>query len=160
MHCCHLPGRRGASCQVRPADGALRLTRSAMNDRICASGHGRDGGESMAERVAGKRAVITGAASGIGEATARLFVAEGASVVLADLDEKRGERLAGELGDRSRFVPVDVAREGDIDEAIATSVADFGGLDCLFNNAGNPGSIGEIEEIDLATFDRTVAVHL
>jgi NAD(P)-dependent dehydrogenase (short-subunit alcohol dehydrogenase family) len=114
----------------------------------------------MADRLAGKRAVITGAASGIGEATARLFVAEGASVVLADLDEKRGERLAGELGDRSRFVPVDVASEGDIDEAIATSVADFGGLDCLFNNAGNPGSIGGIEEIDVATFDRTVAVHL
>ncbi len=114
----------------------------------------------MADRLAGKRAVITGAASGIGAATARLFIAEGASVVLADLDEKRGDRLARELGERCRFVPADVAREGDVDQAVATCVADFGGLDCLFNNAGNPGSTGGIEEIDLATFDRTVGVHL
>ncbi|MGO8960018.1 MAG: SDR family NAD(P)-dependent oxidoreductase [Streptosporangiaceae bacterium] len=114
----------------------------------------------MADRLAGKRAVITGAASGIGEATARLFVTEGASVVLADLDEERGNRIARELGDRCRFVPADVATEGDIDQAVATCVAEFGGLDCLFNNAGNPGSTGGIEEMDVATFDRTVAVHL
>ena len=114
----------------------------------------------MAGRLAGKRAVITGAASGIGEATARLFVAEGAAVVLADIDEKRGERLAAELGERSRYLAVDVSREGDIDAAVATCVAAFGGLDCLFNNAGNPGSTGGIEEMDVATFDRTVAVHL
>jgi NAD(P)-dependent dehydrogenase (short-subunit alcohol dehydrogenase family) len=114
----------------------------------------------MTNRLAGKRAVITGAASGIGEGTARLFIAEGASVVLADLDEKRGQRLAAELGERSRFVPADVAREGDIDEAVATCVTAFGGLDCLFNNAGNPGSTGGIEEIDVETFDRTVGVHL
>ncbi len=114
----------------------------------------------MVDRLAGKRAVITGAASGIGEATARLFIAEGASVVLADLDRQRGERLARELGERCRFVAADVAREGDIEQAIGTCVADFGSLDCLFNNAGNPGSTGGIEEMDLATFDRTVAVHL
>jgi NAD(P)-dependent dehydrogenase (short-subunit alcohol dehydrogenase family) len=114
----------------------------------------------MTNRLAGKRAVITGAASGIGEGTARLFVAEGAAVVLADLDEKRGERLAGELGERCRFVPADVSREGDIDQAVAACVAVFGGLDCLFNNAGNPGSTGGIEEIDVETFDRTVGVHL
>ena len=114
----------------------------------------------MTDRLAGKRAVITGAASGIGEATARLFIAEGASVVLADLDGKRGDRLARELGECCRFVPADVSQEGDIDQAVATSVADFGGLECVFNNAGNPGSSGGIEEMDLATFDRTVAVHL
>jgi NAD(P)-dependent dehydrogenase (short-subunit alcohol dehydrogenase family) len=114
----------------------------------------------MTDRLAGKRAVITGAASGIGEATARLFIAEGAAVVMADLDEKRGTRIAAELGDRCRFVAADVAREGDIDEAVATCVTAFGGLDCLFNNAGNPGSTGGIEEIDVATFDRTVGVHL
>jgi NAD(P)-dependent dehydrogenase (short-subunit alcohol dehydrogenase family) len=111
-------------------------------------------------RLEGCRAVITGAASGIGEATARLFVAEGATVVLADLDADRGKTVADELGDRSRFVHTDVSREGDIDQAVATSVDDFGGLDCLFNNAGNPGSTEGIEEIDLAMFDRTVAIHL
>ncbi len=111
-------------------------------------------------RLDGCRAVITGAASGIGEATARLFVAEGATVVLADLDDDRGKRIADELGDHGRFVHTDVAQDGDIDEAVATSVSVFGGLDCLFNNAGNPGSVEGIEEIDMAMFDRTVAIHL
>ena len=111
-------------------------------------------------RLDGKRAVITGAASGIGEATARLFAAEGATVVLADLDELRGKRLAAELGERTRFVPTDVACEADVDRAVATSAEIFGGLDVMFNNAGVPGSTGGIAEIDVGTWDRTIAVHL
>lgn len=111
-------------------------------------------------RLDGKRAVITGAASGIGEGTARLFAAEGASVVLADRDERRGKRVADELGERCRFVATDVASEGDVDRAVATAVEAFGGLDVMFNNAGVPGSAGGIEDIDVATWDRTVAVHL
>jgi NAD(P)-dependent dehydrogenase (short-subunit alcohol dehydrogenase family) len=111
-------------------------------------------------RLDGKRAVITGAASGIGEGTARLFVAEGALVVLADIDSERGRRIAAELGERCRFVDCDVSREGDIDQAVETAVGTFGGLDCLYNNAGNPGSAGGIEEIDVAVWDRTVAIHL
>ncbi len=111
-------------------------------------------------RLHGRHAVITGAASGIGEHTARLFVAEGASVVLADVDRARGEHLAAELGDQVRFVPVDVAVEGDVERAIEESQSAFGGFDCIFNNAGNPGSIGRIEDIDMELFDRTVAVHL
>ncbi|HZM56481.1 MAG TPA: SDR family oxidoreductase [Acidimicrobiales bacterium] len=111
-------------------------------------------------RLEGRRTVITGAASGIGEATSRLFVAEGASVVLADVEVERGERLAAELGDRARFVQVDVAEEGAIERALDESVDTFGGLDVLFNNAGNPGSLGRVEDIDMALFDRTVAIHL
>jgi NAD(P)-dependent dehydrogenase (short-subunit alcohol dehydrogenase family) len=111
-------------------------------------------------RLHGRRTVITGAASGIGAETARLFVAEGASVVLADLEVERGENLAAELGDRARFVAVDVAEEGAIERAIEESMTTFGGLDVVFNNAGNPGSLGRIEEIDMALFDRTVAIHL
>ena len=111
-------------------------------------------------RLQGRRTVITGAASGIGEQTARLFVAEGATVVLADMDQARGEVIAGELGDQARFVTVDVAEEGAIERAIEESQAAFGGFDCIFNNAGNPGSIGRIEEIDMEMFDRTVAIHL
>ena len=111
-------------------------------------------------RLEGRRTVITGAASGIGAETARLFVAEGASVVLADLEVDRGERLAAELGDRARFVDVDVAEEGAVERAIEESIGTFGGLDVIFNNAGNPGSIGRIEDIDMALFDRTVAIHL
>ncbi|HEY2075310.1 MAG TPA: SDR family NAD(P)-dependent oxidoreductase [Streptosporangiaceae bacterium] len=111
-------------------------------------------------RLEGKRAVITGAASGIGEATARLFIAEGATVVLADTDELRGKRIASELGDRARFAATDVSREADVDQAVATSVEAFGGLDIMFNNAGVPGSTGGIEEIEVETWDRTIAVHL
>jgi NAD(P)-dependent dehydrogenase (short-subunit alcohol dehydrogenase family) len=112
-------------------------------------------------RLDGKRAVITGAASGIGEATARLFVAEGATVVLADTDELRGNRIAAQLGERASFVATDVSREADVDRAVATSVEVFGGLDVMFNNAGVPGSTGGgIEDIDVQTWDRTIAVHL
>ena len=111
-------------------------------------------------RLEGRRTVITGAASGIGAATARLFVDEGASVVLADVEVERGERLAAELGDRARFVAVDVAEEGAIERAIDESVSGFGGLDCVFNNAGNPGSLGRVEDIDMDLFDRTVGIHL
>jgi NAD(P)-dependent dehydrogenase (short-subunit alcohol dehydrogenase family) len=111
-------------------------------------------------RLDGKRAVVTGAASGIGEATARLFVAEGATVVLADADELGGERIAAELGERAWFVVTDVSREEDVDQAVATSIEVFGGLDVMYNNAGVPGSTGGIEDIDVETWDRTIAVHL
>ncbi|HXZ66418.1 MAG TPA: glucose 1-dehydrogenase [Streptosporangiaceae bacterium] len=111
-------------------------------------------------RLDGKRAVITGAASGIGEATARLFVAEGASVVLADVDTGRGERLAAELGDRARFVATDVSSEADVADAVATCVRVFGGLEVMFNNAGVPGSSGGIADIDVASWDHTLGVHL
>jgi NAD(P)-dependent dehydrogenase (short-subunit alcohol dehydrogenase family) len=111
-------------------------------------------------KLQGLSAVITGAASGIGEATTRLFVQEGARVVMADVEAERGARIAAELGSQCRFLPTDVSQEGAIDAAVALAVADFGGLDCMFNNAGNAGSTGSLDEIDLATFDRTVAIHL
>ena len=111
-------------------------------------------------RLEGRHAVITGAASGIGEQTARLFVAEGATVVLADVDDRRGGAIAAELGDHARYVHVDVAVEGAVEAAIDESVSTFGGLDALFNNAGNPGSLGRVEDIDMELFDRTVAIHL
>jgi NAD(P)-dependent dehydrogenase (short-subunit alcohol dehydrogenase family) len=111
-------------------------------------------------RLEGCRAVITGAASGIGEETARLFVREGASVVIADVDDDRGKRIADEFGEKGRFVHTDVTQERDVDAAVASAVDAFGGLDCLFNNAGNPGSTEGVADVDMAMFDRTVAIHL
>jgi NAD(P)-dependent dehydrogenase (short-subunit alcohol dehydrogenase family) len=111
-------------------------------------------------RLEGRRAVITGAASGIGEATARLFVEEGALVVVADVDDDRGKSVADGLGESARFVHTDVSEERDVEAAVALAVDTFGGLDCMFNNAGNPGSVAAIEEVDMAVFDRTVAIHL
>jgi NAD(P)-dependent dehydrogenase (short-subunit alcohol dehydrogenase family) len=111
-------------------------------------------------RLSGKVALITGAASGIGDATTRLFVEEGASVAVADIQDDRGQRLVKELGSRASYVHVDVAREADVQAAIEGVVKQHGRLDCLFNNAGYGGVRGGIEEIPVAGFDETMAVLL
>jgi NAD(P)-dependent dehydrogenase (short-subunit alcohol dehydrogenase family) len=108
----------------------------------------------------GKVALITGGASGIGEATVRLFVAEGASVVVADIQDDRGQRLAAELGARAAFAHTDVSREADVSRAVAETVERFGRLDCLFNNAGYAGAGGPIEQIDTAGFDESIGILL
>lgn len=115
----------------------------------------------MSDRLQGKVAVITGAASGIGAGTARRFVAEGAQVVLADTDAERGAALAAELGDRAAFVVVDVACEDDVAAMIRAAVTRFGRIDCLFNNAGIGGVSGPIEQTDVGeAYQRTVGVLL
>lgn len=111
-------------------------------------------------RLSGKAALITGGASGIGEGTVRLFVEEGARVLVADVQDERGRRLAGELGDAAAYVHADVAREADVAAAIAHAVERFGRLDCLFNNAGAAGVGGAIDAIPLEGFDQTVGVLL
>jgi NAD(P)-dependent dehydrogenase (short-subunit alcohol dehydrogenase family) len=111
-------------------------------------------------RLAGKVALVTGGASGIGEATVRLFVAEGAAVAIADLQDERGERVAAELGSRSTYVHADVSREADVQAAVAVTVERFGRLDCIFNNAGYGGVGGRISEIPVDGFDQTLAVLL
>src|SRR2546425_11265237 len=87
------------------------------------------------ERLTGKVALVTGAASGIGEATVRLFLDEGASVVLADLQDERGRSVAKD-GPRAVYVHADVSREADVAAMVDETVRRFGRLDCLFNNAG------------------------
>jgi NAD(P)-dependent dehydrogenase (short-subunit alcohol dehydrogenase family) len=111
-------------------------------------------------RLTRKVALITGGASGIGEATVRLFVQEGAAVVIADIQDERGRRLAGELGDRAAYAHTDVSREADVQAAVAEAVTRFGRLDCIFNNAGYGGVGGRIEAIDAVGFDTTIGVLL
>jgi len=111
-------------------------------------------------RLKGKVAVITGGASGIGEATVRLFVEEGAAVVIADIQDARGRDLAADLGDRAVYVHTDVSREADVKAAVDTAVSRFGQLDCIFNNAGYGGVSGRIEEISVEGFDETMGVLL
>jgi NAD(P)-dependent dehydrogenase (short-subunit alcohol dehydrogenase family) len=106
----------------------------------------------MSGRLAGKVAVITGATSGIGEATARRFVAEGACVVAAGRNTERGAALENELGRRATFVQADVVYETGVVDAVSAAVECFGRLDCLFNNAG-AAMPGEIETITEAEFD-------
>ena len=111
-------------------------------------------------RLEGKVAVITGGASGIGEGTVRLFAAEGARVVIADIQDARGEKLAEELGTATAYQHADVAQEADVAAAVDFAVRKFGRLDCMYNNAGFGGVTGPIDELDMAEYDRTMAVLL
>lgn len=111
-------------------------------------------------RLEGKVAVVTGGASGIGEGTVRLFAQEGARVVIADIQDGRGEKLAEELGTATTYLHVDVAKEEDVANAVDTAVRRFGRLDCMYNNAGFGGVSGPIEELDMAEYDTTMAVLL
>ncbi|QXV99947.1 MULTISPECIES: glucose 1-dehydrogenase [Rhodococcus] len=114
----------------------------------------------MSDRLHGKVAVITGAASGIGEGTARRFVAEGACVVIADLQVSAGEALAAELGEAALFVRTDVTEESNIAAAVDAAVEQFGCLDVMFNNAGIMGAMGPIAKLRSDDVDITIAVNL
>lgn len=101
----------------------------------------------MAGRLEGKRSFVTGGASGLGEAIARRFVAEGASVVIADIDVAGGQALAAELGEAARFVTLDVSKEEQWLSALGTCDT----LDVLVNNAGIT-TLGSIEQVTLDQF--------
>ncbi|HEY5267027.1 MAG TPA: 3-oxoacyl-ACP reductase [Acidimicrobiales bacterium] len=110
-------------------------------------------------RLDNKVAIITGAASGIGRATALRFGAEGAKVVVADLDENAGSALATEIG--GTFVKVNVADEESVKAMYATVVDTYGGVDILFNNAGiSPADDDSILTTDLDAWTRVQDVNL
>ena len=106
-------------------------------------------------RLEGKVAAITGAASGFGAATARRFVAEGARVVLGDIQTEAGEAIAAELGAAAVFLPCDVTDETAIEALVDRAVSEFGQLDIMFNNAGIVGAVGAIDVIDTAEWKAT-----
>lgn len=114
-------------------------------------------------RLAGKVAVITGGASGMGRATVMRFLAEGAKVVVADYNAATGadtvaEASAAGFADSVRFIRTDVAREDDIVAMFACATDNFGRLDVVFNNAGVGGAIGPITETTTEAFDYTFDV--
>src|SRR5512139_1912617 len=108
--------------------------------------------------LSGKVAIITGGASGIGSASVRHFVEEGARVVIADLLEEKGRARAKSLGDAATFVRTDVSVEADVRSAVETALSKFRRLDCMFNNAGSGGVDGPIADTSMDGFDRTMAV--
>lgn len=114
----------------------------------------------MSDRLKDKVAVITGAASGIGAGTARLFHAQGASVVIADMQEGPGADLARSLGSRARFIRADVTLEADVAASVDLAVSAFGRLDVMVNNAGIIGVVGPIRETPLDDWNRTIGVLL
>ncbi len=117
----------------------------------------------MAGQLDGKVAVITGGGNGIGRAAALRFLAEGARVVIGDLNAATGNetvdlaRQAG-YGERISFVHGDVTQEADVEAMITAAPRVFGRLDCVFNNAGISGAFGPITHIDAADWDYTFAV--
>ncbi|MFT5579199.1 MAG: NAD(P)-dependent dehydrogenase (short-subunit alcohol dehydrogenase family) [Paraglaciecola psychrophila] len=100
----------------------------------------------MANRLQDKVAIITGGTSGIGEATAELFINEGAIVVLTGRSEEKGQAIAQRLGERAHYMRADVSKEQDVADTITNTVEQFGKLDILFNNAGGPtpGNVNDI----------------
>ena len=106
----------------------------------------------------GKVALITGGASGIGEATARLFVDHGAHVVIADMQQERGSLVAASLGKQAHFQRTEVPREDVVRAAVERACGEFGRLDCIFNNAGFGGALGPVEDIPEAEWDLTFQV--
>lgn len=113
-------------------------------------------------RLKGKVAIVTGAASGIGRASAIAFAREGARVVVADRDERGGEATAGAIaaeGNEAFFLRVDVSKEAEIERMVAAAVARWGGIDILFNNAGVV-LVKPLEEMTEAEWDRVMAINV
>lgn len=102
--------------------------------------------------------VVTGAASGIGEATARGIIREGGRVIIADLQHERGQALAGELGSNAYFQKTDVTIEADIAAAVAAAQTQFGQLTGMVNNAGIVGAIGSIMDTSAEAYDHTMSI--
>ena len=110
-------------------------------------------------RLEGKVAIITGAAQGMGEAHARRFVAEGAKVVMTDINEEQGEKIAAELGENAVFIKADVTSLADWQRVVAETEATFGPVTVLINNAGIIGPIAETVELDEEAYLQVCAVN-
>jgi NAD(P)-dependent dehydrogenase (short-subunit alcohol dehydrogenase family) len=112
------------------------------------------------ERLSDRVALVTGAASGIGEAIARRLAAEGATVVVTDVQDAAGAQVAADITERggsATFTHLDVTSEAEWQSAVRSTVEEFGRLDILVNNAGL-GDLATFEETSLADWDRTIAI--
>jgi 3alpha(or 20beta)-hydroxysteroid dehydrogenase len=110
-------------------------------------------------RLNGKIAIITGASQGMGSAHARAFVAEGAKVVLTDINEKAGTALASELGANALFIKQDVSSSADWKQIVAAAEKQFGTVNVLVNNAGILGTLASTLELPESEFLRVCAVN-
>ena len=117
----------------------------------------------MTQKFEGQVALITGAAAGIGKATALAFAHQGASVVVADISEAAGEAVVQEIvaaGGKARFVRCDVTRDSDVKAMVAQTVEIFGRLDFAFNNAGIEIEHSKLADGDESTFDKIIDVNV
>lgn len=108
-------------------------------------------------RLKDKVAIVTGAAAGMGASTARIFAREGAKVVVADMNDRDGEAIAREIGASARFVHLDVSKEPDWQALRDATIAAFGRIDILINNAGVSGS--DPDRLSMETWDQQMAIN-
>ncbi len=115
----------------------------------------------MSDELADKVAIVTGGASGLGEGLVRRFAAEGAKVVIGDIDRDSGAALAAEIGDNALFVDADVSDIDEVSGLVSTAVEHFGGLHVVVNNAGVSGTMHRrFLDDDLADFHRVMAINV
>jgi 3-oxoacyl-[acyl-carrier protein] reductase len=112
------------------------------------------------DRLKGKVAIVTGAASGFGEGMAKRFAEEGAKVVVADLNASGAERVAGEIGAAAVACKADVSSRADVDAMVKLATDRFGRLDIMVNNAGYTHRNGDMLKVDEKTFDTIAAVNM
>ena len=110
-------------------------------------------------RLKDRVAIVTGAASGFGEGIARHFAGQGASIIVADISDKKGEEVAGSLGE-AKFVHCDVTRSADVKAMVAAAEDTFGGLDILVNNAGTTHLRKSLLEVSEDEFDTVYATNV
>ncbi|RZC85940.1 hypothetical protein C5167_026615 [Papaver somniferum] len=112
-------------------------------------------------RLKDKVAIITGAASGVGEATARLFVEYGAFVVIADIQDELGDQVVSSIGpDKASYIHCDVTDEKQVEETVRYALDKYGTLDIVYSNAGILGSVRPILDIDLKEFENMIAINV
>jgi NAD(P)-dependent dehydrogenase (short-subunit alcohol dehydrogenase family) len=115
----------------------------------------------MSKEMAGKVAIVTGGARGLGRGIAELFVEEGAKIVIADLRDEDGEALAARLGDAARYHRTDVSQREQVQALVDYAVKEFGRLDAMVNNAGiTDTSYGRLIDNDFASFDPVMKVNV
>ena len=110
-------------------------------------------------RLEGKIAIVTGAAQGMGEAHARRFVAEGAKVVITDINEAVGNALAADLGSNAMFAQLDVSNAKNWQQVVAEGESRFGPINILVNNAGIIGSVSNCADLDEGEYLRICAIN-
>ena len=111
-------------------------------------------------RLQDKVAIVTGAGSGFGEGIARRFAAEGARVIVADINREGAERVAADIGEAAKVVIADVSKSNDVAAMVKAATEHFGGLDIVVNNAGYTHRNGPMLGVDEETFDRVFAVNV
>ncbi|MGV0801184.1 SDR family NAD(P)-dependent oxidoreductase, partial [Mycolicibacterium elephantis] len=115
----------------------------------------------MTGELDGKVAVVTGGASGLGEGLARRFAAEGAKVLIGDIDREAGTALAADIGADAHFVEADVADIDQVSGLVSTAIERFGGLHVMVNNAGVSGTMHRrFLDDDLADFDHVMRINV